>query len=615
MTLLGINGTNGTGNGLANLIKGNNGTNTLEGRGGDDTLDGKAGGDTYLWQSGDGSDIVNDTSTSLSETDVLSLTNVASTEVELYRFGNDLRISIIATGEIITLKNQFNTSTLGDGIERLSFSNGVNWNAAEIANNLAPPPPINGTAGADVLIGAGDVDYIYGFGSDDILSGMAGADLLDGGDGADTASYATSGAGVTVNIASGVASDGDAAGDTFTGIENITGSNFTDILTGNIGNNRLDGGAGTDTMFGGLGDDTYVVDVSTDKVTETLNQGTDTIETSLATFSLAALTAVENLTYTGTANFTGTGNALNNAIRGGIGNDILNGGLGADTLIGGDGIDTYVVDNVGDVVDESTGSGTDLVQAAASFDLSTVLGNVENLTLTGTGAVNGTGNGLANTIIGNSGANIIEGKGGADILDGGAGLDTVSYASSGAGVNVTLTGAVASTGSGGDAQGDSIRTSRTSLGSAFVDTLTGDGLANVLDGGAGADAMSGGAGNDTYMVDDASDAVTETSAMGGTDLVRSALTFALGANVENLTLTGSNNTDATGNALANILTGNAGNNRLDGGAGIDTMVGGLGNDTYVVDASTEKVTELARSRHGHNRDLTCHFQSRGPHCS
>ena len=83
----------------------------------------------------------------------------------------------------------------------------------------------------------------------------------------------------------------------------------------------------------------------------------------------------------------------------------------------------------------------------------TVLGDVENLTLTGAAAINGTGNGLVNTIIGNSGANIIEGKGGADILDGGAGLDTVSYASSAAGVTVTLTGAVASFGTGGDAAG------------------------------------------------------------------------------------------------------------------------------------------------------------------
>ena len=88
---------------------------------------------------------------------------------------------------------------------------------------------------------------------------------------------------------------------TLTGSDDIdaTGNALANILTGNAGNNRLDGGAGADTMVGGLGDDTYVVDMATDKVTELAGQGNDTIETSLASFSLAALTAVENLTYTG----------------------------------------------------------------------------------------------------------------------------------------------------------------------------------------------------------------------------------------------------------------------------------------------------------------------------
>ena len=153
---------------------------------------------------------------------------------------------------------------------------------------------------------------------------------------------------------------------------------------------------------------------------------------------------VENLTYTGTWNFTGTGNALNNTIRGGIGNDLLNGGLGADTLVGGDGNDTYVVDNVGDVVDEGTGSGTDLVQAAVSFNLSTTLGDVENLTLTGALAINGTGNGLDNTIIGNSGANIIEGKAAPTSLMAVLALILSPMPHLPIGVTVTLTGAVAS---------------------------------------------------------------------------------------------------------------------------------------------------------------------------
>jgi Ca2+-binding RTX toxin-like protein len=252
-------------------------------------------------------------------------------------------------------------------------------------------------------------------------------------------------------------------------------------------------------MAGGAGDDTYVVSVATDKVTELAAGGNDTIETSLATFSLAALTAVENLTYTGTGSFVGTGNALNNTIRGGSGNDTLNGGAGADILIGGAGSDTYVVDNAGDVVDEGAGSGTDLVQSSVNFNLSAALGDVEKLTLTGSGAINGTGNGFANTIIGNGGANIIEGKSGADILDGGSGTDTVSYASSASGVTVMLNGSTTTFGIGGDAEGDSIKNFENVTGSALADALTGNGSANVINGGAGADTLAGGAGSDSFV--------------------------------------------------------------------------------------------------------------------
>ena len=99
---------------------------------------------------------------------------------------------------------------------------------------------------------------------------------------------------------------------------------------------------------------------------------------------------------------------------------------------GGLGNDIYVVDNAGDVVDETGGDGTDLVQSSVSFDLSgtKAIGDIENLTLTGTAAINGTGNALDNIIIGNSAANVIAGLGGADTLDGGGGIDTASYAAS-----------------------------------------------------------------------------------------------------------------------------------------------------------------------------------------
>ena len=129
-------------------------------------------------------------------------------------------------------------------------------------------------------------------------------------------------------------------------------------------------------------------------------------------------------------------------------------------------------------------------------------------------------------------------------------------------------------------------------GLAGNDTLQGFAGNDTLDGGAGNDTMIGGSGNDTYVVDAATDVVTELAGQG-TDTVQSSVSYTLGVNVENLSLTGVAAINATGNTLNNVLTGNSGNNVLSGGSGNDTMVGGLGDDTYVVDAATDVVTELA----------------------
>ena len=163
------------------------------------------------------------------------------------------------------------------------------------------------------------------------------------GQGTDTVSTSvnyTLAAGSEVETLSGTGALGlTLTGNEFNNIVIGTGAN--DTLFGGIGNDTLNGGAGADAMTGGVGNDTYVVDNAGDVVTENLNEGTDTVNTALASYTVGA--NVENLTYTGTGNFTGTGNALANVIIGNSGNDTLNGGVGADTMTGGAGNDTYFV--------------------------------------------------------------------------------------------------------------------------------------------------------------------------------------------------------------------------------------------------------------------------------
>ncbi|MBX8626053.1 hypothetical protein K4754_28785, partial [Pseudomonas glycinae] len=141
---------------------------------------------------------------------------------------------------------------------------------------------------------------------------------------------------------------------------------------------------------------------------------------------------VENLVQTGTANLYGAGNYMNNTLIGNAGNntldgkegdDILDGGAGADIMIGGTGNDTYIVDNVGDVVIESSRIAGEIDTVRTSIGLA--LGeNVENLVQTGTANLYGAGNYMNNTLIGNAGDNTLDGKEGADIMNGGAGNDT-----------------------------------------------------------------------------------------------------------------------------------------------------------------------------------------------
>ncbi|ESQ90208.1 hypothetical protein ABAC460_10685 [Asticcacaulis sp. AC460] len=313
-----------------------------------------------------------------------------------------------------------------------------------------------------------------------------------------------------------------------------------DILFGRGLNDRLDGGSGADELVGGDGLDRLYG-----------GSGLDFLE-------------------------------------GGAGNDILDGGSGGDTLIGGNGNDQYYVDSNSDIVTESDGGGIDVVFAAFNY----TLGNhVDDLTLTGTANINGTGNDLNNTLTGNTGDNVLSGGLGNDayyIQNAGdkvveannAGNDViyseVSYSLVGRYVEALyLTG----------------DTAVEAIGNGSANQLYGNALNNLLDGGAGVDIMVGNAGDDTYFVNVASDEIFE-GADGGLDTVYASASYLLSAEVERLILTGTA-ANGTGNLSNNVITGNDGNNVLDGAGGVDTLVGGLGNDTYYVDDSLDIVTEAS----------------------
>ncbi|WP_341929606.1 S8 family serine peptidase, partial [Methyloversatilis discipulorum] len=580
LTLTGTAAINGTGNALNNVLTGNSGANVLSGGDGNDVLVGGGGADIMMGGAGH---------------DTYYVDNVGDAVTEQVAEGIDGVFSAI-------------TQTLGANVENLTLTGtaAINGTGNELDNVLTGNSAANvldGGAGIDTLIGgAGNDTYVVDNSADSIVENAnEGTDLVQS-----SASYTLSANVENLTL-------------TGTAAINATGNSSSNILTGNAGNNVLDGGAGTDTLVGGAGDDTYVVDVATDVVTEAASAGLDTI---LSSVTYTASANVENLTLTGTAAINATGNALNNVLVGNAASNLLDGGAGSDSLSGGDGNDTYVVDNVADVVIENANQGIDLIQSSVTFALSA---NVENLTLTGTGVINGTGNELDNVLTGNSVANVLTAGAGNDTLNGGAGSDTLiggtgndtyvvdvstdvitEYAGEGTDLvqsaatytlsanveNLTLTGTAIINGTGNTL--DNII-----VGNSAANTLTGGAGNDTLDGGAGTDAFNGGAGDDTFIVDVTTEVVTE-ALNEGTDTVMASVSYTLGANVENLTLTGTAAINATGNTLANILIGNsanntlnggAGNDTLDGGAGADQLIGGAGDDVFRIDNVADVVIE------------------------
>jgi Ca2+-binding RTX toxin-like protein len=433
----------GSGNELPNVITGNDAINVLTGNAGNDSLNG-GGGNDFI-QGSSGNDSID-----------------GGTGSDTARFvGNFVDYSI-------SYDQATNTLTVADSVDgRDGADRLVNVEFLQFADATVSTAPLidivgtpgndllTGTAGSELLDGMAGNDTLNGGAGDDTLIGGAGNDILNGGDGNDTASYAGSGLGVKVSLATTSGQNTVGAGtDTLTNIENLIGGSGNDVLTGNglvnvlnggAGDDILNGGVGADVMMGGAGNDGYFVDNAGDVVTENSGEGIDTV-TSTLTYTLGA--NVESLVLGGTLAINGTGNELANIVTGngaanvltgnagddsllgaagndilwgGDGNDMLNGGTGADQLHGGKGDDTYVVDSTLDQVFEDSGQGTDTVRSSVSFTLGA---DLENLLLLGSAAV-GTGNSVNNAITGNASSNTLSGLGGNDVLDGLAGNDTL----------------------------------------------------------------------------------------------------------------------------------------------------------------------------------------------
>ena len=561
---------NGTGNALNNILIGTAASNTLDGGAGADIMMGGQGNDTYI------------------------VDNVGDVVIEgVNDVGTDTVISSVSY-------------TLGTYVENLTLTvagltgTGNDLNNVMVAN--AANDTLLGGQGNDTLTANAIYDVLLGGVGNDILSANASNAVLTGGMGDDTYVISASSAGSAIIENAGEGIDTVQSSINYTlgsNLENLTLMGSAALTgTGNALNNILTANTGHDLLVGSLGNDTYVLGSNTNVViAENAGEGTDTVQVS-GSYVLSA--NLENLTLTGTGNFSETGNGVNNVLMGNGGNNIIDGGAGADTMIGGDGNDTYYVDNAGDVVVETPnvyiiqasgnvmiGGGVDTVMASVNYVLGS---NVENLTLTSDG-LTGTGNTSDNTFtatgtherfIGGLGNDFyyINDISNSIVENPGEGNDTVySSVDYMLGANLESLTLIGTAAIGG-------------MGNGLNNFLTGNGAANILVGGAGDDTLDGngggdrligGTGDDMYYIRDARDVVVENSGEG-TDTVWVTIpinNYTLGANVENLMFNGSSALNGTGNELNNVMTGDGANNILDGKAGNDTLSGGAGNDTLI----------------------------------
>jgi Ca2+-binding RTX toxin-like protein len=448
-----------TGSAVANWLSGFGGADILSGLAGDDQLTGSAGDDVL--RGGAGADALNGGA------------------------GIDL-VSFYGAITAVTVDLTSGTGAGGGDAQGDTYTDIENVNGGTAADEIigsAVANVLNGYEAGDKLYGGDGDDTLLGGTGDDFLQGDAGADHLDGGAGIDTIDY-NGDAGVTVDLSTGLGSGGEAQGDVISGVENIQGTGiYDDILTGSSVANTLNGFGGNDVLSGLGGADTLI------------------------------------------------GGNDDDTLRGGDGDDLLHVGPGMDVMDGGAGRDTIVFDHamVADwqagVLDADISTDTwqnwEVIQGSSGDDrirtnswgyavelrggagndvLATGIDGVVGDTLSGED-----GNDQLN---GGAGDDVLRGGAGADVLDGSAGLDTASYYNGATGVLVSL---VSGTGSGGEAQGDTLTSIENLSGSQGSDSLYGNAGANVLQGWNGNDTLVGRAGKDTLTGGAGADRFTFTA--------------------------------------------------------------------------------------------------------
>ncbi len=674
-----INGTGNTLNNVIegangeNVLSGLAGNDSLDGHFGDDALLGGDGNDT-LTASGDRDTLVGgagiDVFNFVTDSDVSTvadfnglvggdlvdvgalLTNVTAATAADFLDTKIVNGSTLLRIDVNGGANSFKDLAVLQGVS--TDLNGLIANAAILGIGTLTPTPLAGTALADTLAGGATSTLIQGLAGNDSLTGGNGFDTLDGGTGVDTLAGGLGGDTYLIDSTKDVivdaggkdrimaaftidleltAYDGiEHATLTGTGAVNASGDIDDNVLIGNTNANRLDGRTGFDTLIGGLGNDIYTVDAFDDLVVENANEGIETVNSTF-TYDLSA--NIEKLVLLGTDIISGTGNALANTISGNSnqntlsgregndtligndGNDILIGGLGADSMVGGRGNDLYRFDDIGDRIAEAgLSTDIDVVESGLTYTLPST---IENLTLFVTDSldIDGTGNSLANSIVGSEGNNILKGLAGNDTISGGEGDDTVM---------------------GGDGD-DTLKTA------AGVDTLVGGNgkdvfLINSVGLGDGGGALDFNAlpGNDVFDISQVATGVTvanagefirtsaseagtlvEIDADGGGDsfapvlnlmvvrtdlaglIANGAIAGVTGIVVAPLAGTagadtlagGATSTLIQGLAGNDSLTGGKGFDTLDGGIGVDTLAGGAGGDTYIIDNAKDAIVDAS----------------------